>query len=109
MGLEIPREIEKKLPPRVRTDLAKLDAKKQQMFVDQYKMKARNKAVMVVLAILFPIQLFFLGKVGLGVAFIVTWGGVGIWYFIEWFLTPGRVDTYNANVAEEILADVKLS
>lgn len=62
---------------------------------------------MMALAILFPIQLFFLGKIGLGVAFLVTGGGFGVWYVIEWFLTPGRVRDFNANVANEIILRYK--
>ena len=58
---------------------------------------------MVALAILFPIQLFFLGRVLLGILFLLTGGGLGIWYIIEWFLTPGRVRDYNTKVANETL------
>ena len=109
MTLEIPREIEKTLPPRVRSDLANFDTKQQQTFVDLYKRKARNKTIMIVIAIFFPIQMFFLGKVGLGIIFWLTLGGLGLWWFIEIFLTAGRTDSYNANMAEEILTDIKVS
>ena len=109
MALTIPREMQKSLPPRVRTDLAEQSEEKQQMFADLYKKKSRSKGAMIALSILFPIQLFFLGKIGLAIAFLLTGGGFFIWYIIEWFLTSGRVDKYNEKVAEELLAEVKLS
>jgi hypothetical protein len=50
-----------------------------------------------------------LGKIGLAVAFILTGGGFGAWYIIEWFLTPGRVDKYNEALGEELLSEIKIS
>ncbi len=76
-------------------------------FVARYNASKRSMALMVALAIIFPIQLFFLGKVLLGILFLITGGGFGVWYVIEWFLTPGRVRDYNAKVASEILASVQ--
>lgn len=61
---------------------------------------------MIALAIVFPIQLFFLGKPLLGILFLITGGGFGVWYVVEWFLTPGRVHEYNAKVADDILASM---
>lgn len=109
MALEIPRELEKTLPPRVRTDLSKLTTTQQRTFVDLYTKQARSKTIMIVLAIFFPIQLFFLGKVGLGIIFLLTGGGFGLWWFIEIFLSAGRTSSYNALVAEEILSDIKVA
>lgn len=42
----------------------------------------------------------------LGILFLITGGGVGVWYVVEWFLTPGRVRDYNARVANKALAAV---
>lgn len=61
-------------------------------------------ALMMAFSILFPIQLFFLGRVLLGILFLITGFGFGIWYVVEWFMTPGRVREYNTRVAEEVLA-----
>ena len=109
MALTIPREMQKSLSPRTRTDLAEQSDEKQQMFADLYKKKARSKGTMIAFSILFPIQLFFLGKIGLAVFFILTCGGFGAWYIIEWFLTPGRVDKYNEALGEELLSEIKIS
>lgn len=73
-------------------------------FNARYDIRKRSMALMVALSILFPIQLFFLGKILLGILFLITGGGFGVWYVVEWFLTPGRVREYNTNVANETLA-----
>ena len=75
-------------------------AEEQQMwFLSEYRWRSRSVGAMMALAILFPIQLFFLGKVGLGVVFWLTSGGFFIWYIVELFLTPGRVRNYNEEMA----------
>ena len=74
----------------------------------QYKKKRRGLVPMLLLAVFFPIQLFFLGKLGLGIAFWLTGGGFGIWYVIEWFVTPKRVRDYNEEIALQIGRDLKL-
>jgi len=91
------------LPPTASPAFQELNDKQKAAFVAEYNNRKRGLAVMMVLAFLFPIQLFFLGKLGLAVLFLLTGGGLGIWYVVEWFLTPGRVRDYNANVANEII------
>jgi hypothetical protein len=63
---------------------------------------------LIILAIFFPIQLFLLGKTGLGVAFWLTGGGTGIWWIIEIIMTNKRVQEYNENVATTIMRDLKI-
>lgn len=84
-----------------------LTEEQQAAFVGQYNTRKRSMALMVALSIIFPIQLFFLGRVVLGIIFLLTGGGFGVWYVIEWFLTPGRVREYNARVASDVFASVK--
>lgn len=78
-----------------------LSADQQQAFASYFEHRKRSTGLMILLAILFPIQLFLLGKFWLGVLFWITGGGFGVWYVIEWFLTPGRVRDYNSAVAAD--------
>jgi hypothetical protein len=91
------------MPPTAAEGFEGLSDKNKDLFGIQYAHKKRSMALMVALSILFPIQLFFLGRIGLAILFLLTGGGFGIWYVIEWFLTPGRVRTYNEKVASEII------
>jgi len=92
------------LPPAVYPFYQSLPPEQKDAFTRHYDARKRSMALMVALSILFPIQLFFLDKILLGVIFLITGGGFGVWYVIEWFLTPGRVRDYNAKVAAETLA-----
>jgi hypothetical protein len=91
------------LPPVVVPVFQELTENQQLAFAAEYGRRKRSLAVMIALAIVFPIQLFFLGRLGLAVLFLLTGGGFGIWYVIEWFLTPGRVRDYNTGIANEII------
>lgn len=94
------------LPPAAFTAFEGLSEEQKSAFASRYNTAKRSMALMVALSILFPIQLFLLGKVLLGILFLITGGGFGVWYVIEWFLTPGRVREYNTKVAGDILASI---
>ncbi|WP_044346742.1 TM2 domain-containing protein [Dethiosulfatarculus sandiegensis] len=108
MSLEINPSIAEKLPVIVKSSLAKMSTEEQSQFVEEYERKKKSLGLLMALAILFPIQLFLLGKTGLGVAFLLTAGGLWVWYFVEIFLTPKRVREYNADIATSILRDMKI-
>jgi TM2 domain-containing membrane protein YozV len=95
------------LPPLAVAGYQELTPDQQAVFSAHYNSRKRNTALMLILAIFFPIQLFLLGKIGLGILFWLTAGGLGVWYVIEWFLTPGRVRDYNARVATDTLNLIK--
>ena len=97
-----------KYPPVVLASLNKMDETQRLTFESAYRQRKLSKGVMVTLAILFPIQHFLLGKTGMGVAFWLTFWGSGVWWIVEIFLTSGRVDEYNGQVATEIARDLKL-
>lgn len=91
------------LPPVAAPAFQELSEDQKIAFAAEFNRRKRSLVVMILLAVIFPIQLFFLGKVGLGILFVITGGGFGIWYVIEWFLTSRRVNDYNTAVSNEIL------
>lgn len=91
------------LPPAAASAFHELTAEQKHAFVTAYESRRRSMPLMMALAILLPIQLFLLDKVVLGILFLLTGGGFGIWYVVEWFLTPQRVRDYNTKVASETL------
>ncbi len=95
------------LPPQTLAGYQELTPEQQEVFSAHYTSRKRNTALMVLLSIFFPIQLFLVGKIGLGILFWLTGGGLGVWYVIEWFLTPGRVRDYNTRVAADTLNLIK--
>lgn len=94
------------LPPSAFPAFESLGEEQRAAFASRYESAKRSMALMMALSILLPVQLFFLGKVLLGILFLITGGGFGVWYVVEWFLTPGRVRAHNAKVAGAILASL---
>ncbi|HEX6287077.1 MAG TPA: hypothetical protein VFZ80_06300 [Acidimicrobiia bacterium] len=95
------------LPPVAAAAFHDLTEEQKAAFVSAYEAKRRSMPLMMAFAILLPIQLFLLGKVLLGILFLLTGGGLGVWYLIEWFMTPQRVRDYNTKVAGETMTLVK--
>jgi len=91
------------LPPVASTAFQELTEEQKVSFVASYEGRRRSMPLMMAFSILLPIQLFLLGKVLLGILFLLTGGGFGVWYVVEWFLTPQRVRDYNAKIASETL------
>ena len=109
MPLSISPEITKDLSASIVTSLGRLSPEEQASFEADYNKQKKSTGPMLLLAILFPIQLILLGRTGLWVAYFLTFGGCGIWYIIEWFLTPSRVRSYNNEIASKILANLVAS
>jgi Na+/glutamate symporter len=79
----------------------------QSVFEEEYKRTSRSMVAMMLLAFLFPIQLFFLKKTGLGVAFLLTGFFVGLGYFVMLVITPKMVKEYNADRANEAIRNIR--
>ena len=53
----------------------KLNEDQKRVFKSEYESRNKNKKLLVVVAVLMPVQLLILGKTGLGVAIRLTMGG----------------------------------
>lgn len=88
--------------------VASLPAGQQQVFEDDYRRRRKSRAIYFLIAFFFPIQHFLLGRTGLGLVFFLTFGGLWIWYVIEWFYTPlKRVPLANEELARSLIRDLK--
>lgn len=108
MSLQIEASIARELPIMVKEPLSKMSVENQSMFVEEYKRKSKSKGLMIILAIFFPIHLFLLGKTGLGIAYWLTGGGMGIWWLIEIFMASKRATEFNGDLGTQIMRDMKL-
>jgi len=108
MTIEIDPALGDELPATVRNSLGKQTSEQQSVFEEEYRRKRKDKVLLTVLAVVFPIHLFMLGKTGLGILYWITLGGMGVWWVLEWFLTPKRVCEWNHRVASEIMRDMKI-
>ncbi len=108
MSLEIKSSVIEKLPIMVKTALSKMPLEDQAAFQIEFEKKSKSPGLMLFLAIFFPVQLFVLGKMGLGLAFWFTGGGFFVWYIVEIFLAFKRTKEYNEDAATQILTNMKL-
>jgi len=49
---------------------------------------------------------FMLGDTGLGIAKLLTCGGLGIWSIVDWFTVMGRTKEYNTTLLQRAIAGV---
>lgn len=49
------------------------------------------------------IDRFFIGDTGLGIAKLLTCGGLGVWTIVDWFLIMGRTREVNTQRLQQVL------
>ncbi|MCY4163023.1 MAG: TM2 domain-containing protein [bacterium] len=96
-----------KLSPTVAMAIGNMSAGQRDVFDHEYRRAKRSTVVMVLLAVLFPIQFFLLDKTGLGVIYWLTFGFLGIGWVVFWFVTPSMVKEYNEQKANEIIRNIR--
>ena len=76
------------------------------MWVPISSLQFKSPTVALVLSIFlgcYGIDRFYIGHIGLGVAKLLTCGGIGIWAIIDWFLILGATRNENLKKLEPLL------
>jgi TM2 domain-containing membrane protein YozV len=75
-------------------------------FIQLQTLNLKDPTIVLIISILvghFGIDRFFIGDIGLGVAKLLTCGGLGIWSIVDWFLIMGRTREVNLQRIQQIL------
>ncbi|MCK5741800.1 MAG: TM2 domain-containing protein [Chlorobi bacterium] len=81
--------------PAIREHLLTLD---DSVLINIQSMNFKNPTTILIVSLLagsLGIDRFMLGQTGLGVAKLLTCGGLGIWAIIDWFTVMGRARELN--------------
>jgi hypothetical protein len=79
----------------IRETLLKLDDSK---FIQLQAANFKDPTTILIVSIVgghFGIDRFLIGEIGLGVAKLLTCGGLGIWTLVDWFIIMGRTRELN--------------
>ncbi len=106
--LYISASVADNLPSMVKNELAKMNAQKQEEFVEEYKRKAKSLGIAYLfLIVILAMHYGYLRKWGLQIVFWITGGGFLIWWLIDLFRLPGLVNDYNKDVAADTMRNLK--
>lgn len=90
--------------PFLREKLIAMDDSK---FIVLHSLNLKDPTLLLVISILIGglgVDRFIIGDVGLGVAKLLTCGGLGIWTIVDWFLIMGRTREVNfASIQQALL------
>jgi TM2 domain-containing membrane protein YozV len=81
--------------PMLRENLLKLDESK---FIQLQTIGLKDPTIMLIVSLFggqLGIDRFMIGDTGLGIAKLLTCGGLGIWAIVDWFMIMGRAKEIN--------------
>jgi len=109
MSEYIPMWIVNEVSAHMKMQLEEFSKQELSIFEYEYQRARRSPGAILLLAIFFPIQLFLLKKVVLGVIFLLTVGGLLVWWIVEIIKADSRTREYNANEAQSIINSINKS
>lgn len=98
----------KSLPSMVRNEFAKLPAKDQEAFIEEYERKKKYLGSAYVCWLLLGCHYAYVRKWGLQILFWLTCGGLFLWWAINIFQIPKMIGDYNKGLAISVLKDIKV-
>lgn len=102
----IPKSISDHLSSMVRNELVKLSAQKQDEFVEEFNRKGKSTGVGYLLWF-FGFHYAYLGRWGMFILFMVTFGGFFVWWFVDVFRVAGMIRDYNKDTATDIFRNMR--
>lgn len=105
--LLLPFSVAEELPLGVQYALAELPAEAQEVFMEEYRRRARSVGK-ACLAWLVACHYIYLRRWRLQILFWATWAGAGVWWIIDAFRIPRLVEEHNRNAAMNALRAVRL-
>lgn len=104
---QLPEPIRKQTPESVQRKLSEMDEQAQQAFNEEF-LKRRKSSLVAFLLLSAGFHYAYVGRVWLNVVFLLTCGGVFIWWIADLFRVWGMVREKNRSIAIEVLRDIQI-
>jgi len=92
------------LIPQIRERLLQMDDSK---FMYLHSINLKDPTISLIISLVggghLGIDRFFIGDIGLGIAKLLTCGGLGIWTIVDWFVIMGRTREVNFERLQQAL------
>ena len=89
-------------PPPPRSEQVRIGAAQAEA---QARQKSATAAILLGVFIGYlGVDRFYVGHIGLGILKLLTCGGAGVWWIVDWFLIGGAVERANVASAQETFA-----
>ena len=100
--------LKKQIPDAVFQKLESMDETARHAFVEEFSRKKKSPALAFWLLLPFGMHYAYAGRVWLTLIFLITFGGFGIWWFIDLFRVWGMVRERNRSIAIQVLRDIQV-
>ena len=104
----LPEQIQKQIPDAVLRKLDSMDESAQLAFAEEFKRKKKSPALAFWLLLPCGMHYAYVGRVWLTLIFLMTFGGFGMWWFIDLFRVCGMVREHNRSIAIQVLRDIQV-
>ena len=99
--------LRKQVPDAVLRKLEAMDESAQLGFAEEFSRKKKSPLLAFVL-VNFGLHYAYIGRVWLSLFFIITFGGLGIWWFADLFRAPGMAREHNRSIGIQVLRDIQV-
>lgn len=87
-------------------EIQALSDRDRELFDAEWNRRAKSGSSAWICAVV-GLHYAYLGRWGLLIVYWLTWGGLGVWWFVDLFRVPGLVRDRNADEAMAALRDVR--
>ncbi len=104
---QVPQEFYEQLPYHIIEKITNLNSDQYRAFMSHYQTEGKSPKTAFLLALFFGIGFYFyLGKPGLGILFLITAGGFGIWAIYNCIKAKQITLKVNEELAIKILSQI---
>ncbi len=103
----LPENIRKQIPETVQRKVSEMDEMAQLSFTEEFKKRQKSSRIAFLLWSA-GFHYAYVGKIWLCVVFLLTCGGMFVWWFIDLFRLGAIVREKNRSIAIEVLRDIQI-